>query len=199
MNPVVRLAVVEARKRGSQRRLAGFTEDMQLLGMPSETSLLGLGLEQPLGRIRDMLQLGPGERVVHIVRLRHAGGVPAVLDESFVPSALCPGLEHADLEHSSLYQLLESRYGLALAYANQVMEAISANALEAERLGVALNTPLFMMSGVTHLVDDQPVEYFKARYRSDRIKFQIRLQRRPGRGDGHTAPDDFDLHVPASR
>lgn len=179
--------------------LAGFSEDMQGLGMSSETVLLAQGLEQPLGRIRELLQLQPGERVVHVTRLRHAGGVPTVLDESYVPSTLCPGLEQADLEHNSLYDLMERSYGLALAYADQVMDAVSANALEAERLEVPLNTPLFMMSGVTYLANNQPVEFFKARYRSDRIKFQIRLERRFRSGDGHAGPDGRALHPLARR
>lgn len=179
--------------------LAGFSEDMQVLGMSSETLLLAMGLEQPLGRVRELLQLGPGQRVVHIVRLRHADGIPTVLDESFVPSALCPGLQHDDLEHNSLYDLMERRYGLTLAYANQVMEAISANALEAERLNVPINTPLFMMSGVTYLTNHSPAEYFKARYRSDRIRFKIRLQRRFRPGDGHLPPESAALHLPASQ
>jgi GntR family transcriptional regulator len=162
------------------RRLTGFTEDMRARGMTPHARLLDLALESARERIAQKLQIRPGDKTVHVARLRYSGDMPAVLDDSYLPSSLCPGLQNEDLEHTSLYGLLEGSYGLVLDHSLQVIETTGANPYEAELLGVPVGAAMMLVRGVTYLVDGRPVEYFKNVYRGDRFRFQldaVRLRR----------------------
>jgi GntR family transcriptional regulator len=155
------------------RKLTGFTEDMHARGLAPHARLLDLVLEPARERIAQKLQIPPGEKIVHVARLRYSGDLPAVLDDSYLPSSLCPALENEDLEHTSLYSLLEGPYGLVLDHAVQVIETTGANRYEAELLGVPVGAAMMLVRGVTYLADGRPVEYYKNVYRGDRFRFQL--------------------------
>jgi GntR family transcriptional regulator len=155
------------------RNLTGFTEDMHARGLAPHARLLRLALEPAGKRIAQELKISPSENIVRVARLRYSGDLPAVLDDSCLPSCLCPGLENEDLEHTSLYGLLEGPYRLVLDHAVQVIETTCANPHEAELLGVPVGTCMMLVRGVTYLVDGRPVEYFKNVYRGDRFRFQL--------------------------
>jgi GntR family transcriptional regulator len=162
------------------RKLTGFTEDMRARGLAPHARLLDLALEPARERIAQRLQIAPSGNIVHVARLRYSGDLPAVLDDSYLPSSLCPGLENEDLEHTSLYGLLEGKYGLVLDHAVQVIETTGANPYEAELLGVPVGTAMMLVRGVTYLADGRPVEYFTNVYRSDRFRFQLEAVRLHG-------------------
>lgn len=155
------------------RKLTGFTEDMRSRGLTPHARLLNLSLEPAGDRIAEKLQIGPGDETVHVARLRYSGDLPAVLDASYLPGSLCPGLEDQDLECTSLYGLLEGPYGLILDHAVQIIETTGANPYEAELLGVPVGAAMMLVRGVTYLADGRPVEYFTNVYRGDRFRFQL--------------------------
>jgi GntR family transcriptional regulator len=99
------------------------------------------------------------------------------LETSFVPAALCPGLERVPLAIHSLYAILAQHYDLRLNYARQTIEATIANEFEMELLGIAPDTAMILLEGVAYDDHERPVEYFKAVYRGDRFRFEIEGQR----------------------
>jgi GntR family transcriptional regulator len=155
------------------RKLTGFTEDMRSRGLTPHARLLDLSLEPAAERIAEKLHIAPGEKTVHVARLRYSGDLPAVLDSSYLPSCLCPGLENQDLEHTSLYSLLEGPYGLVLDHAVQVIETTGANPYEAKLLDLPVGAAMMLVRGVTYLADGRPAEYFTNVYRGDRFRFQL--------------------------
>jgi GntR family transcriptional regulator len=142
----------------------------------------------PPARVASSLALPPQATTVKIVRLRLSGGVPQLLETVFIPSALCPGLESEDLAAQSLYSLLDQNYGLHLSHARQTLEATSASDYEAELFGVPPDTGMVLVEGITYLVNNQPVEYFKAVYRGDRFKFELESQRATWALDASSTP-----------
>ena len=155
------------------RTLTGFTEDMRARGVAPHARLLHLASEPAGERIAQRLQISPDDTIVHVARLRYSGDLPAVLDDSYLPSSLCPDLETEDLEHTSLYGLLEGKYDLVLDHAIQVIETTGANRYEAELLGVPIGTAMMLVRGVTYLSDGRSIEYFTNTYRGDRFRFQM--------------------------
>jgi GntR family transcriptional regulator len=152
--------------------LTSFTEDMVSQGLVTHTKLIHLALETPTEYIAQQLQIPLGEMVVHVERLRYSSDDPILIDYSYLPSSLCPGLEEKDLETNSLYAQLEECYQFALDHATHVLEATGANDYEARLLGVPIGSPIVLVRGVTYLADDRPIEYFKSIYRGDRYKFR---------------------------
>ena len=125
--------------------------------------------------LAETLGLHLGEEVYEVVRLRFARNVPAVLETSFFPAVLFPGLLDLDLDHASIYRLMEERYACSPAHAVQAMEAIAAQAAEAALLGVEAGSPLMLLERTTWDADGRPIEHARDLYRADRSRFVTEL------------------------
>lgn len=122
------------------------------------------------------LGLRIGEEVYKVVRLRSARGTPVVLETSFFPASVFPGLIDLDLDHESIYRLMESRYGARPVRGQQAMESIAAEPPEAELLGVAVGSPLMLLERTAWDMTDRPVEHARDLYRGDRSRFTSELR-----------------------
>jgi GntR family transcriptional regulator len=123
------------------------------------------------------LNLRAGARIVEIERLRFVQDEPVVLTTTFLPHALVPGLERADLTRRSLYEYLETECGLVLARGQRTIEAIGADARQARLLRVRKGAPLVFLQSVSYLADGRPIEYYLALHRGDRSRFEVELLR----------------------
>jgi GntR family transcriptional regulator len=96
---------------------------------------------------------------------------------------LIPGLETADLTRRSLYEYLQTEYGLSLARGRRTIEAVAADARQARLLRVRKGAPLAYLQSVSYLADGRPIEYYIAFHRGDRSRFEVELVRgkEPGR------------------
>ncbi|NLE43712.1 MAG: GntR family transcriptional regulator [Chloroflexi bacterium] len=159
------------------RYLSSFSQDALMHGLTPHVQLLTQELEVPPHQIAERLRLAPDERAVHLVRLRFYDETPAAIDESYLPASLCPGLEDEDVVTQSLYDLLETRHGLALDHATQTLEAVPATAFEARLLHISVKAPVALLRGITFLADGRPIENFKVAYRGDRLRFELQTTR----------------------
>jgi GntR family transcriptional regulator len=165
--------------------LFGFSEEMGRRGDHLESVVLEQAPVRPPQHVADLLGIAEHSPVVKVTRLRKINGEPVLLETSFLPSALCPGLESADLATRSLYGLLETQYGLSLLYTQQTMEYVPANEFEQEIFGIGPGAAMILLEGVTYGEENLPIECFKAAYRADRCKFHLQSRRSsPGMGKG---------------
>ncbi len=167
--------------------LRSFTESMAQQGRPVFSRLLMQAVIQPSLAVATALHLTGDQQVVKLVRLRGVDDLPLLLETSYVPSALCPGLEEADLTDGSLYRLLEQTYGLRVSHATQNIQAATANGAEQALFGLGPGSPMLLLEGVTFAQDERPLEYFKALYRGDHCSFVLQNQRRDTAGDSPVA------------
>jgi GntR family transcriptional regulator len=112
------------------------------------------------------------EPLFHVERVRTASGVPIALERSWFPDALVPGLDGEDLEHRSIYALLESRYGLMLRRAEQELAPVVAGDEEVEQLGCSRGTPLMLIRRRAFDGGGRAVEYAEDRYLGHRSRFR---------------------------
>ncbi len=117
------------------------------------------------------LELRIGEPVYKVVRVRSVAGVPVVLETSFFPARIVPGLLELDLEGSSIYRLMDQHYGARPVRARQALEPIAAGTLEAELLGVAVGSPLMLVERTAWDGLGRAVEHARDLYRGDRSRF----------------------------
>lgn len=157
--------------------LLGFTEEIVRRGGTSVSQVLTQRCESPPPRVAAELRLPEGEPAVKLVRLRRSDDVPLLLETTYIPAARCPGLEQADLAAESLYAILERRFGVRLGRSRQRLEATVANDYEAELFGIPPGTAMILVEGVTYDERGEPVEYFKAVYRGDRVTFAFESER----------------------
>ena len=160
--------------------LVGFYQDMEQMGLATETRVIEQTLLPAGEKIGARLRTDVLTPVVKISRVRSVGGHPVVLVNSFLPYALCPGLIQADLRHQSLYAFLEQEYGLRIAAGRREIEAVLASDEEGRLLEVERGAPLLRLESVSFLEDGQPMEYFNGVFLS---RFVVELGRQTDEGD----------------
>lgn len=121
------------------------------------------------------LGLETGGLVMVIERLRHVDEEPIMLETSYLPSSLCPGLtELSYLE--GLYDLLETTYGIYIARAEEYLQAVTATPDEAALLEIPKDTPVFLVERISFSPQNQPVEFRRSVVRGDRFRYKVELQ-----------------------
>src|SRR5260370_23351620 len=71
----------------------------------------------------EKLRISPGTLIFRLQRLRLADGEPLAIELSQISFKDCEWLLEEDLEHNSLYRMLETKYGVPLMEADQELEA----------------------------------------------------------------------------
>lgn len=158
------------------QRLTSFTEDIRARGFRPASKVLAQELLPAPLELAEALGVRAGAELVRIRRLRLADDQPLAIETSHLPHELCPGLLDTDLSTSSLYELLETRYGISLSSAKQTIEA--SQALEEERLLLELpsQVPVLRLHRLTFAGDGRAVEFVRAVYRGDRYQLHVELR-----------------------
>ena len=123
------------------------------------------------------LRLEPGARVQRASHVRLLDGVPIGYVETFIPTDLKVKFDPRELNENPMLTLLE-RKGIDIAWADQLIGAISADARHAEMLQTQIGAPLVRVRLVVFDVHQRPVERLLAYYRGDYYDHHIRLTRK---------------------
>jgi GntR family transcriptional regulator len=152
--------------------LAGFSEQLRRHGMVAGARVL-TALSRPAGPAAGTaLQIGPGDPVYEVRRIRLADGRPIVLERSVFPAGRFPGMLDSRLD-GSLYELLEVRYGLRPHRARESLEPVTAGVREAEALEVAVGAPLMLVERTAYARSGEPLEYAHDLFRGDRTRVVV--------------------------
>lgn len=157
-------------------QLVSTTEDMGRRGWSLSTQVISVEQMPSAPYVAHALELSEGDPVYELCRLRIVDGEPLSLQTAHLPVALCPDLEDNDLT-TSLYRLLETRYGLRLWSGKEVLRARCATRYEAGLLAIKDNMPVMYMERVTYAASGVAVEYLEAVWRGDRYDFTVTLSR----------------------
>ncbi len=158
-------------------RLTGFTEDITAREQRPGTRVLAAEMWPADEATTERLRVRPGQPVFRLHRLRLADAEPLALETAIVSFMGCERLLEDDLERTSLYRLLETKYHQPLLEAEQEVEAGLAGAEEAEALGIAPGGPVLLTRRVTVTERQRPIEYATSVYRGDKYRFYARLVR----------------------
>ena len=109
-------------------------------------------------------------------RIQFMEDVPITLANSFIPTALAPGLHKADLDNEHFYGHLEQRYAPVFLRAEEFLEPVLADDYVAGHLDVAEGAPVFLVERHSFMVGDKPGEFRQAYMRVDRYRYRIDLR-----------------------
>lgn len=150
-----------------------FSEEMQRRGLSPQTRLIAARPETASERVAAELHIEPGSPTLFVERLRVADGDPFLLEQAYLPAERFPGLLGANLESSSLYQLLSDRYDTAVARSRETFEPVVLRSREAALLGVKPRTPALLVEGTSYSNAGIPVEFSRTFVRGDRSRYFI--------------------------
>jgi len=132
-------------------------------------------MEAP-GWLADKLDLRAGADVFKIRKMLQSGPEPDAFRTTFVPVAVAPDLLDHDLAEP-IHRLMERRYDLRPASADEFMEFIKADEFRSSMLGIALEDPLILVERIVFLDTGRAVQCARTYYRADRFRIEHRFTR----------------------
>ena len=152
--------------------LAGFSEQLRRHGMVAGARVLTAAQRAAGPAAGAALQIGEGDLVYEVRRIRLADGRPMVLERSLFPAGRFPGMLDCRLD-GSLYELLEVKYGLRPYRARECLEPVTAGVREAEALEVAEGAPLMLVERTAYARSGEPLEFARDLFRGDRTRVVV--------------------------
>jgi len=156
--------------------LASFTEQLTTRGLTPTTRLLlaeRIRAAEAEGRLREAFGLTSEAEVVHIRRLRLGDGVPLAIQSVYLLPASCPGILEEDL--SRLFWLYETRYGVRISVADEIIRVSRASEDEAALLEIAPGDPVVIRDRISLTQDGEPFEVLHSVDRGDRFQYRYQI------------------------
>ena len=161
------------------QNFTGLSEDVAARGSTLRSVVWRLEvIPPPDDSVARELELQDGDSVIVLERLRFVDEVPWVVVTTYLPYKLCPELLEEDLQSESLYELLEQKYNILIAYGKRSVEASKATPKIARSLDIREDSILLRLRSTAYSEDGRPLEYFVANHRGDRSRFEVNLLRR---------------------
>jgi Transcriptional regulators len=91
-------------------------------------------------------------------------------DKGYLPLGLASTLSEEMLCKVEFLELWADTHGIEISYAQSSTEAVSADKLASERLGVPLGSPMLLTTDVIYTREGRAIGLFKTVYRGDRCK-----------------------------
>ena len=169
--------VAAPKVRRRTERVYSFTDEISAAGLTPSSTLIEFEILSPTPDIVKVLELkSPEERVYRFTRLRNVDDEPIILENSFYPQRLYPGLTREKLQTHSFYSLLQE-VGVVPADAVDSYEAVVIGREEAELLHCKPGTCGFSVQRRTFDVNGVCYEYTQSLIRADRVKLDLYLHR----------------------
>lgn len=174
--------VIKPRVHEESSFLLSYTEEIISRGMKPGSRLVEIQLLTPPWKIRNILQLNKGDRIIRLKRVRLADGEPMAIQTSYLPYTLCPEIYQGryDWNTQSLTAALEN-LGLKMVRATQRVYSKVAGKEDASLLNINEGEPLLAVERTCFLEDNTPIEYAIIYNRGDRWDFIMELKREKGR------------------
>lgn len=153
----------------------GFTDGLFGRGVQETREVLERGIVDPPPVVQRLLGIdGP---IYRVVTRRLAEGVPASLDESFIPVGLLPGIEGEDLGGFALFAAIQERGTRKVFKMRQTIEITALTEREAGPHGVAAGKPVLAVHRLLIGAEDQPLAYSRLVEIGERFKLETEFER----------------------
>jgi GntR family transcriptional regulator len=168
--------------------IVGLPEYLRRQGFVAGTQVLSATISGADDIAAHNLAVPTGSLLIDIARIRLADGIPISLERVQLPAELFPGLLELPLG-GSIYDLLDSHYGIRPDEVVEHLEVAEASSDEAALLAVNTGAPLLAITRISATSAGVPFEFSHDLFRADRtcVTFRTRADRaaivRRGVGD----------------
>jgi len=155
-------------------KLMSYTEQMARRGLAVGSKLVSLSIVDSEPEVAARLALPSNSKLVKIERLRLGAEEAFAVETCYLPADEFGGLTRSRLDRASLFSLLENRYGLRIAHADEEVDATTADPHTARLLSIPPGSPVLRIRQEIYSAKGKPVLYVLGLYRSDRHTLLIR-------------------------
>jgi GntR family transcriptional regulator len=155
-------------------KLLGYNEQMASLGLTARSHVVASSVVRSESEIAARLGLALTAPIIRLERVRLAQNEPVALEVGYWSEGEFPDLLQSTLDGKSLFSALEHECGVALAYADEEIDATDADQRLADLLRVAKGTPLLRIRQLIFSTTGKATVYVAGFYRSGRHTLRIR-------------------------
>jgi GntR family transcriptional regulator len=168
--------IADQKLRRNINYMYNFTENIRNAGAVPSSVVLQQNVGPADQIIAEKLRLSPNNnRVFFLSRLRCADDEPILFEKTYIPYYLCEGIENNDFSHTSLYDMLSSRYALNLFHAVETIEAVIISGDNEKKLNCKGRVPGYKIQRLSYLESNMVFEYTTSITRSDKCIFRLDL------------------------
>jgi GntR family transcriptional regulator len=144
---------------------------------PAERNIIECRRLRAPAEIARLLGLRSGDPVLQVRRVLAFHGVPAILEDLWLPGVPFKGLtlETLAADRGPMYALFETQFGVRMVRAEEKIKAVAADAGSAPLLDVPPGTPLLSVERLAHTYNDVPMELRRGLYRTDTHHYRNQL------------------------
>ena len=144
---------------------------------PAQRTILECKRLRASAEVARALALRPGDAVVQVRRVLSFGGVPAILEDFWLPGNAFKGLTSEQMAGfvGPTYAMFEVEFGVRMVRAEEKIRAVAADASQAALLGVELRSPLLSVERIAYTYNDTPMELRRGLYRTDTHHYRNEL------------------------
>lgn len=172
--------VKDARAPHNLVSLTDFNEDMAKAGLAPTSEVRGFETVEAPEWLAELLDIGPGTKVIRIDRLRLGDGEPVAFDSTWLPILYGQLLDKEKLGETTIYRQLEENYDIPIVRGCYRISAETAGRQLAEDLKIPENSPLLLIDRTSYTIGGKVVYYQKRYYRSDKVLYEMTLERDQG-------------------
>lgn len=152
-----------------------FTEEMKKLGKEPSSKVIKFEIITSNNDIAKKMKLENEELVYKFSRLRFADNEKMMLETTYVPYNMFPGITKDDLNKTPLYDIFRDRFNTVVEYAEEIFIPVLTNEDEAEKLNIGVGSPSLKISRFAYNINNKIIEYTISIARGDKFKYNIKL------------------------
>jgi GntR family transcriptional regulator len=146
-------------------------------GLSLTPEVLARTVMMPVDDLGMKLEISPEKHVIYIKRLWSVQDEPVLLQECYIPYHICPLLLEDDIEHHSLFELLEKKYGIKITRVRNFIEITNLKTDEARFLNLSEGVPASLLIQQFYS-GDTLIMYIQSVKKSDRFRFFMEFERK---------------------
>jgi GntR family transcriptional regulator len=165
---IVRSAIQNSRINVASNEAMGLTNLLKNKNITSK--VINFEVQFPTEEVAAHLAIDTKSPVYYLIRVRLVDGEPYVMEKTYMPTKLIPGIND-EILNGSIYEHITENLGLTIAGSHRKIRAAKPEALDQEYLECKEDDPILEIEHVGFLNNGVPFEYSFSRHRYD--KFEV--------------------------
>jgi len=123
------------------------------------------------------LQIPENSKVLFIERIGYSDETPTMVEHSWWPADIVPGLELEETHIPDLfYAVVVEKYGVPVVRAEETLTAEAADAATAEQLEIEVGAPVVVLNRVTYTTRNRIIEVRVTKGRADKFSYKTEIR-----------------------
>lgn len=157
--------------------LHDFMEEIAKAGYEGTSKVLSFKKTKAEDEITELLDLESESPVVLMDRVRLGDGQPLAFDKTWFPLEYGKLLITKDLEHKTIYKILEDEFDIPIVNGRYQIKAANADSYIADHLNITPHTALLLVDRISYTRGQKKVYYQQRYIRPDKMAYQLFLER----------------------